>query len=124
MVIISELNKHSFELVIIGDLKYEMFTISVADPGFPRVGASTPKVGLKSYYLVIYFPEECMKTRMHSSRMRTVRCSGHPEGESVCLGREGVCLVGCLPSGVSAHGWCLPRGGCLSREISLGVISV
>ena len=39
--------------------------------------------------------------RMHSSRMRTVRCSGR-------RGR------GCLPRGVSAKGD-LPRGGCLPQ---------
>ena len=39
---------------------------------------------------------------MHSSRMRTIRCSGRLRG--VCLGR-------CLPRGVSAWG-CLPRGVC------------
>ena len=44
------------------------------------------------------------KTRMHSSRMRTVLCSG----------RQGTCLPeGCLPGGVSARGvsameGCLP----------------
>ena len=51
-------------------------------------------------------------TRMHSSRMRTVRCSGRPLRGGVCPG--GVCLGGCLPrgiclGGVSARG-CLPRG--------------
>ena len=53
------------------------------------------------------------KTRMHSSRMRTVRCSGR-RGD-VCLG-AGVCLGGgclpwgCLPRGVSAlvHAWIPP----------------
>ena len=44
---------------------------------------------------------------MHSSRMRTVRCSG-------CLGGR-VCLGGCLPGGVYLGG-CLPRG-CLPRGV-------
>ena len=48
-------------------------------------------------------------TRMHSSRMRTVRCSGRLGEGGVCLGR--VYLGGGLP------GRCLPRGclpgGCL-----------
>ena len=68
---------------------------------------------------------------MHSSRMRTVRCSSHPgEGVSeqggyvcpggVCLGvsaqggmsaQGGVCLGGVFPGG------CLP-GGCLLRGVS------
>ena len=42
------------------------------------------------------------KTRMHSSRMRTVRCSGR------LLGQGGVC-----PGRVSAWGGCLLGGGCL-----------
>ena len=40
-----------------------------------------------------------LRTRMHSSRMRTVRCSGHLGG------RGSVCLEGCLPGG------CLPGRG-------------
>ena len=40
------------------------------------------------------------KTRMHSSRMRTVRCSGH-------VGERGVYLRGCLPGG----GVCRGEGG-------------
>ena len=62
---------------------------------------------------------------MHSSRMTTVRCSGHlgrggvwPEGRGdVCRGwggGGGVCpggiyLEGCLAGGVY-QGWCLPGG--------------
>ena len=49
-----------------------------------------------------------MNTRMHSSRMRNVHCSG-------CLAWEvGVSAQGggCLPRGVSAWG-CLPGGVCL-----------
>ena len=38
-------------------------------------------------------------TRIHSSRMRTVRCSGH-RGGGVCPEVGGVCPVGCLPGGV------------------------
>ena len=65
------------------------------------------------------------KTRMHSSRMRTVRCSSHlggcvsAQGVSawgVCTGRD-VCLGGlsawgCLLRGFSARGGCLPREVC------------
>ena len=59
-------------------------------------------------------------TRMHSSRMRTICCSGHLIG-GVCPG--GVSAWGCLPNGVSARG-CLPGGsvcpgGCLSRRVCL-----
>ena len=44
---------------------------------------------------------------MHSGRMRTVRCSGHPGG---CLLGGGVYLEG----GVYPAGWCVSRG-CLPR---------
>ena len=63
-------------------------------------------------------------TRMYSSRMRTVRCSGHLLGGVLprgCLPR-GVCLGGFLP-GVSTQEGCLPRG-CLPRGVSAqGVVS-
>ena len=61
-----------------------------------------------------------LATRMHSSRMRTVRCSGHLDGggwlpAKRCLlqwpSRGGVCL----PRKMSAPGGCLPEGGCLPR---------
>ena len=50
-------------------------------------------------------------TRMHSSRMRTVRCSGRWGGVW-----GGVCLGGCMP-----RGGCLPRGGgdCLGVDVHL-----
>ena len=57
------------------------------------------------------------KTRMHSRRMRTIRCSGCLMG-GVCLGVS--VQVGCLPGGwVSAQGWCLPRwaSACLPRGV-------
>ena len=54
------------------------------------------------------------KTRMHSNRMRTIRCSGRLGG--VCLPR-GVSAQGvCLPWGsICPGGWgvCLEGGGCL-----------
>ena len=43
-------------------------------------------------------------TRMHSSRMHTVCCSGHLGGGG------GVCLGRCLPRGRVCPGGCLPRG--------------
>ena len=54
-----------------------------------------------------------VKTRIHSSRMHTVRCSGRWGGglSQHALGRQGgVFSVGCLLSGVSAQGVC-PGGG-------------
>ena len=69
---------------------------------------------------------------MHSSRMRTVCCSGHlkrwgvypgrgclPRG-CVCKGAGGVCPgVGVsAQEGVCLGGWCLPRGGvCLEGVV-------
>ena len=58
---------------------------------------------------------------MHSSRMRTVQCSGRLIGGGLpggVLSREGCLPMGyvclwegvCLPRGVSVQGVCLPRG--------------
>ena len=71
------------------------------------------------------FPENILKTRMHSSRMRTVRSSGHLSGGSVCVGVSapevgglrwgGVCLLleGSAPGGVCCRGVCSQgRGVC------------
>ena len=44
-------------------------------------------------------------TRIHSSRMRTVRCSSHP-GRGGRVSAQG----GVYPGGVSPVGRCLPRG--------------
>ena len=44
---------------------------------------------------------------MHSSRMRTVRCSSRLAGE-VCLPGGGVCPGGCLTGGYLARGMCAP----------------
>ena len=77
------------------------------------------------------------KQRMHSSRMRTVRCNSRlcqggclPGGEFRlpggvgCLIRGDVCLEGCLPGGVSVQGvsaWgCLPWGVCLGMSAQGG----
>ena len=49
------------------------------------------------------------KTRMHSSRMHTVRCSGHL-GERVVV-CQGVSALGvCVYLGRVSAQWCLPRG--------------
>ena len=54
------------------------------------------------------------KTRMHSSRMCTVRCSGHLRGGG-CLSR------GCLPNGGRSlpGGWVNAREECLPRDVHL-----
>ena len=78
----------------------------------------------KTDSLLVCVVGEKTTTRMHSSMMHTVCCSGRPGG--VCPGGvcPGVCVCpgGCLPRGggkvssqggclgVSAHGGCLPRG--------------
>ena len=69
-------------------------------------------------------------TRMHFSRMRTVRCSGHGgracipacNGQGVCvsqhaLGRVCVCIPACTGQGGVCLGVCLPRE-CLPRGVS------
>ena len=63
--------------------------------------------------------------RIHSSNMRTVRCSGHLVCVCVCVG--GGSVLGELPRQVSAlggvyPGGCLPREGdvCLGRGMSAG----
>ena len=79
--------------------------------------------------LSLQFSPHKQKTRMHSSRMRTVHCSSHVPGrgvsaQGVCLSRGvcvclprgdvcpgGVCPGGCLPGGCVCLGGCLP-GGC------------
>ena len=63
------------------------------------------KLGLGGLFLKLPTSLSKFKTRMHSSRMCTVHCSG-------CWGRRGCCLPegvlpgGCLPGGVSALGVC------------------
>ena len=48
----------------ISEYLYPLQPCTVADPGFPRSGEGgpTPKVGVKSFYLV-FFPENCMKIK-------------------------------------------------------------
>ena len=63
------------------------------------------------WFLVIFI----FKTRMHSSRMRTTRYSGHPRGVMDLPGggllRRGVCAGGCLPRWGYLPIWgYLPRG--------------
>ena len=84
-------------------------------------------------------PLDSMITRMHSSRMCTIRSSGHLPGD-VCLGdvypwvsalggicTGGVCLGGVCPEGVFTQRGCLPRAGvstmgrCLPGGVCLGM---
>ena len=45
-----------------------------------------PKRGAPTYYSAIFFSKKYMKTRMHSSRIRTIRCSDHLGwGDGECL---------------------------------------
>ena len=52
---------------------------------------------------------------MHSSRMRSIRCSGRLEG--VCLERGYVLGGGVSARGGCLPGGCLPRGGCLLEGV-------
>ena len=62
-------------------------------------------------FLLLNYCEQNVITRMHSSRMCTVRCSGRHLGGDVCQGgclnRRGVCPGGVSAWGVFAWG-CLP----------------
>ena len=92
---------------------------------------STKTIALNYLSISLITPLHLLKsvncdTRMHSSKMRTVRCSGHLGGRCLPGGGEVVCLGGCLPRG-SAQGQCLSRGRlpggvcqgeCLSRGVS------
>ena len=60
--------------------------------------------------------QKTFQTRIHSSRMRTVRCSNH-------LLRRVSAYGGCLPRGMGGGvflGGCLPRVGCLPVGVCLG----
>ena len=81
-------------------------------------------VSVKAPAVMIFFVEnggneDFSETRMHSSRMRTVRCSGrrgcasqHALGRG-CVSQHalgmGVCIPACTGQGVSAWGECLPH---------------
>ena len=87
-------------------------------------------VSVKAPAVMIFFVEnggneDFSETRMHSSRMRTVRCSGHRGGGGWCIPActgQGVCIPACTghggvyPSMHWAGGVCLGEcllGGCL-----------
>ena len=69
---------------------------------------------LKTLGVLLWAPsmQGQIQTRMHSSRMRAIHCSG-------CL-HWGVCIGGVCPGGVSAWG-CLPRGSTQGRVSAQGV---
>ena len=79
-------------------LRYRLCFPVVSDPGLGR----RQRTRMSSYFWPISIKNK-NETRMHSSRMRTVRCSGR-------MG-EGVYARGCLPrGGMSAYKGCLPWG--------------
>ena len=57
----------------------------------------------RSSFVLLHLPSTETR-RMHSSRMRTVRCSDRLEGDGVCLPRGVYVLEACLPESV-----CLAR---------------
>ena len=59
-----------------------------------------------------------IKTRMHSSRIRTVHCSG------ACGGGGGAGCVSQLALGVGCIPGCTGQGGCLARGVSAWGVSV
>ena len=65
------------------------------------LGPAYNEFSYSSYRIVIII------IKMHSSRMRTVRCSG----------RRGGGGGGCLPSGVVCIPACTGQGGCLTRWV-------
>ena len=112
---------------------------SVADPGFPRQGGAN-----LSFSKI--FAENCIKTSMHSSRMRTARllavspsmnCAlgvpasgpwggGSASGPGVCSrggggGGGGDLLLGGVPASGPGRGESAPGGGCL--PLVLGGVS-
>ena len=96
--------------------KYSVIEMSVDIDDFVTIAA---RVSNENFY---------HRTRMHSSRMRTVHCNGCLRGRGGGSAQAGVCLGDCLPVGVSAQGdvclgRCLPMGrvcprGCLLKGVS------
>ena len=62
-------------------------------------------------FLIHLFFLNTFQTRMHSSRMRTVRCSSHLGGLGVCA-----CPGVCLPGGVSGQSGGVWLGGMSAQE--------
>ena len=118
---------------------------------FPGMGAPTPKVGVKSYYLVNFFPENCMKTKeigpqgrisgtpfgsliilppatkLRQGNVFTPACHSVHRGGHVWLGVHtwwGVCVAGrgvCMAGGMHGRGACMAGGVHGSRVCMVGV---
>ena len=90
---------------------------------------STDSIKRAVYWFLVIF---ILKTRMHSSRRRTTRYSGHPGVLWICQGcllRRGVCAGGCLPRWGYLPIWgyppiwgYLPRGVCTGECLSKGCL--
>ena len=55
--------------------------LTVADPGFPRRGAPTSEEAMKTYYLAIFFCQNCMKIKEVGARVG-VRVPGASPGSA------------------------------------------
>ena len=64
--------------------------------------------------------ETALLTRMHSSRMRTIRCSSYLPGWGGSS-QGGVCPRRCLPCRVCPRGRCLSRGGVCQWVLSMSM---
>ena len=69
-------------------------------------------------FIFMQFLAKLCQTRMHSSRMYTVRCSGRPCGAGVWPGR------GCLPGGCLLRGVSVQGGVCPGGSVCPGVVCV
>ena len=63
--------------------------------------------------------ESIILTRMHSSRMRTLRCSGHPGGVYPSM-HWGVCIPACTGQGCVYPSMHWAEGGCIPAHTGQG----
>ena len=116
--------------VICYDLTFNVFKFCAFLDTMSRITKHSFENASQNFYFLLQLWAETeifakklkiLYTRMHSSRMRTVRCSNRLLGVSVRGGVGGSARRGCLPRGCLPGGWgvclggrCLPAG-CLPR---------